>query len=311
MATRTDCYPWWHEPLTALIAQPWAKTLVPSGCPIVSGNATCAPEQMRANSEAWLKQRYPQVLVQLGGSLTLKTYTLGRYLHSEQGNGTAEERVAVAEAGLNEAARSNRTLLQMLAPQGYFGPIHADESVCLARGYARGTRQNRCGTSKNSHTCCAPYGRWAATTRDPSIASLVCAHYVVTGQTDNFARGAVTQWGPEAWINDGQAALNNFVKNIAASDNFYWIGDLPGVDPFGLFLVRKGVPLGTLKATALAEGQRALALPRKAPPTLTLCPEGPGGGGGPSGGEIVLAVAGLAAGVFAGRFAARRLGFMV
>jgi hypothetical protein len=310
MATRTDCYPWWHEPLTALIAQPWAKTIVPSGCPIVGGNATCSPEQMRANSETWLQQKYPQVLAQLGGALTLKTYTLGRYMHSEVGSGTAEERVAVGEAALNQAPASNRTLLQMLAPQGYFGPIHASESVCLARGYARGTRQNGCGGSANPNTCCAPFGRWASTARDPSIASLVCAHYVASGQTDNFARSAVTQWGPEAWIKEGQGRLDRFVAQAAYKD-LYWVGDLPGVDPFNTFLVRKGVPLGTLKATAIAAGQRALALPRKAPPTLTLCPEGPGGGGGPSGGEIVLAVAGLAAGVFAGRFAARRLGFMV
>lgn len=309
MATRTDCYPWWHAPLSALIAQPWAKTFVPSGCPIVGGNATCSPEQMRANSEAWLQQRYPQVLVMLGGSLTLKTYTLGRYMGSEVGSGTAEERVAVGEAALNQMAASNRTLLQMLAPQGYFGPIHADESVCLARGYAQGSRQNKCGGTADPATCCAPYGRWAATTRDPSIASLVCAHYVATGKTDNFARGAVTQWGPEAWIKQGQARLDRFVAQ-AANGNLYWVGDLPGVDPFHTFLVRKGVPLGTLKASALAEGQRALALPRKPMPTLPLCPEGPSGGG-PSGGEIVLAVAGLAAGVFAGRFAARRLGFMV
>lgn len=310
MPTPTTCYPWWHAPLLDLTRQPWAETIIPSGCGIVNGDATCSPEQMRATSEQWLRAKHPAVLTLIGGSLPLRTYTFARYMHSEVGSGTIEERVAVGEAALGQGKLTGRTIEKMLTPTGFYGPIHASEDVCIARNYARGTRQNKCGGTANPKTCCSPFNRWASTARDPSLATLVIAHYVVTGQTGNFANDAVTQWGPEAWIKEGQARLDKFVEQ-AANQGLYWVGPLPGVDPFHTFLTAKIKDPGPARAYLIQRGKDALRLPRQrfTPPTLSSCGPAPSNGGDatPSGGDaprdatkVVLAVAGLILGGAAG-----------
>lgn len=255
------CWPWFSSSYRSLNTEAWTKTIIPSGCGVDSGgNVACSPESIRAKAEAWLAQRYPQVLAQIGGRLALDTYTLARYMHSEVGSGTVEERVAVGEAALNQARISRRTIYQMLTPTGFYGPIHAPRDWCLAHGYS-------CSSTSNPNVCCAPYKRWASTARDPSIMSLLLAHLAVSGASGDFAEGAVTQWGPEAWIKDGQAKLSSFVRNIAASSKYYWVGPLPGVDPWHTFLVRKEWfgPSSPMGADLVARGIEALTLPRRAP----------------------------------------------
>ncbi len=207
---------------------------------------------MRAASASWLASNYPQVLAQLGGTLALSTYTLARYLHSEVGSGTVEERVAVAEAAVNRARRErtdiNGLLLYRQPPghpnRGYYGPIH---------GVGTGTST-------------APYGRWAATSQNPSIMSLLIANLVTSGASKDFALGADDQDGPEAWINQGQTALNNYVKRLATSGKF-WVGPLAGVDPWHTFLQFTPDPLTrqVMGAELTRRGIEALTLPRRAP----------------------------------------------
>lgn len=189
----------------------------------------------------------------IGGRLSLDVYTFARYIHSEVGSGTAEERVAVGEAALNQARASKRSIYQLLTPSGYYGPIHAPDSVCTARGY---------NCAGKSGVCCNPYGRWAATSRDPSVASIVIAWLVVDGQTNNFANDAVTQWGPEAWVAKGQAHIDAFVSNIAKTSKYYWVGPLPGVDPWHTFLVFKSVWTAdsTMGRAYIQRGQEALQM---------------------------------------------------
>ena len=92
-----------------------------------------------------------------------------------------------------------------------------------------------------------------------------------------------------------------------------WLWYAPGVkadSPQGKALIQRALD-EVARCQGTLPGNRRCANRPVWPADLPICSGGGGGGGGPSGGEIVLAVAGLAAGVFAGRFAARRLGFAV
>lgn len=287
MPTPTNCYPSWYAPFATLAAQSWTKTIIPSGCVVNNqGNIPCAPSSMRASAEAWLTKNAPQVLPMIGGALSQDVYTFARYMHSEVGSGTVAERVAVGEAGVNQGKASGRTITKMLMPSGYYGPIHAPDAYCASIG---------------KPPMCAPFSRWAATSRDPSIMSLLLAHLVVSGGSRNFANGAVTQWGPEAWIKDGQTRLTNFVKNIAATSKYYWVGPLPGIDPFHTFLVYKATLIEPLKSAAIQRGIAALTLPRKpfVAPELPVCRDGFFTSDyGLSGAEIALVALGSLAGLF-------------
>jgi hypothetical protein len=267
MTTSTTCYPYWHSNFAPLAAG--QQTFVRSGCGVGSdGNVNCDPEAMRASAE--------QQLAQLGfpRSLSLETYTLARYMHGEVGNGTVEERVAVGEAAVNRAKLERTTvngLLLFRQPQGHpnrgrYGPIH--------------------GVGAGVST--APYGRWATTSVDPTLTTLLLADLVMSGKTYDFSNGADDQDGPEAWINQGQASLHGYVKNLA-NRNKFWVGPLPGIDHWHTFLQFTAGPLAD-KATLLQRGLEALTLPAqrpKWPADLPLCSK-------PAGGALLWTVAVLA-----------------
>ena len=67
-----------------------------SGCRVNEvGNVACGPDALRAQAEGMLRQAG----VWAGRrSLPRPTYTLARYMASEVGNGTPEEKVAVGQA---------------------------------------------------------------------------------------------------------------------------------------------------------------------------------------------------------------------
>lgn len=201
--------PWWSSYYQAL-----PKIAVPSGCPTVKGNVDCDPETMRAKAE---RQGLAQGWWPQGKPLTLETYTIARYITSEVGSGTPEERVAVAEAVVNRARLEhtdvNGMLLYRQKPghpnRGHYGPIHGPAGVSTA-----------------------PYGRWAATSRDPTSVNLLLADFVLSGGSSDFAQGADDQNGME-YFKDPAA---NVRKEAAQGD--YWIGPLPGVDYWRTFLYK-------------------------------------------------------------------------
>jgi hypothetical protein len=301
MATPTDCLPWWHD-----VFQPMVSTLsvnVPSGCSVAfdptTGDIPCPPEQMRATAEAFLRAHYPQYLAGfLGGRLTLDTYTFARYMESEVGSGTIEERVAVGEAGLHRGQRIGRSISQLLMPRGFYGPIHAPDWRCAQLINPRTGAPYNC--SNSAGTCCNPYGRWAASTRSPTVLTILLAHLIVTGQSDNFSNDADDQDGPEAWIKQGQAALTNYVKGLAANGKF-WVGPLPGIDHWRTFL--QFTPNLIVRATKgpalLQRGIAALMLPRRPPLVgLPVCPKGASTTESMTGAEIALVALGSLAGLY-------------
>ncbi len=255
MATPTTCLPWWHQRFAPVAAAP--QVTIGSGCSTnASGNIPCSPESMRANAE--------QRLQQAGylSSLSLDAYTLARYMQGEVGNGTIEERVAVGEAAVNRARREGTSINGLLLyrqpaghpNRGFYGPIHG------------------VGTGVST----APYGRWATTAADPTLLTVLLANLVITGESADFANGADDQDGPEAWISQGQAALNNYVARLA-SQGKYWVGPLPGVDHWRTFLqITPGVSASSPAGQALMQrGMEALALPARRPwwpSDLPFCP---------------------------------------
>lgn len=273
MATRQDCLPWFH----VYAAIP--KITVPSGCATVNGNVNCAPESMRANAEAQGRSQgwWPNK------SMSLATYTLARYITSEVGSGSVEDRVAVGEAAVNRARMSNTDVNGILLyrqavgnpHRGYYGPIHGPEGVSTA-----------------------PYGRWAATSRDPTNVNLLLADLILTGQTDNFADGADDQNGIE-YFQDPAANVRR-----EAQQGDYWVGPLPGVDHWRTFLYRHYgySPSSAMGAALLQRGLAAVA--SRARPDwsgLRVCAGGPPLGIAGKLGLGLVAVVGIGGGYVLGR----------
>jgi len=192
------CLPYWHN--LGLI-----KGTISSGCSIVNGNVNCDPERMRAAAEAKLKALG---YLPANGVLPLEAYTLARYMTSEVGSGTPEERVAVGEAAVNRAKLEGliggiNALLLYRQPEGnphrgYYGPINVTPAT----------------------------GRWAATSRDPNIADLLLASLIIAGKT-NFNNGADDQDGMESakYFPNPQYSVRH-----KAESGDYWVGPLPNVD---------------------------------------------------------------------------------
>ena len=240
---------------------------------------------MRANAERQL-----QVRGLFDKGLSLETYTLARYMQGEVGSGTVEERVAVGEAAKNRARREHTGILGLLLyrqpvghpNRGYYGPIH---------GVGTGTST-------------APYGRWATTSQDPSVLTLALADLVVSGDSRDFSKGADDQDGPEAWISQGQTALDSYVRRLASQGKF-WVGPLPGVDHWRTFLQFTPDPIsrGALGSQLLTRGLDALRLPARRPAwgSLPICDK-------PTSSAVTFLVmmAGLAGGLLAANWVARR-----
>lgn len=254
-----ECLPWWSRPFGEMAKS--TQVTIASGCSVnAQGNVGCSPESMRASAEKRLRDAGAL------SSLSLETYTLARYMHSEVGSGSIFERVAVGEAARNRARRENTTINGLLLyrqksghpNRGFYGPIH---------GVGTGTST-------------APYGRWASTSRDPTILTILLADLVTSGKSGNYARGADDQDGPEYWAPKGQTSLDNYVRGLASRGK-YWIGPLAGIDHWHTFLqYTPGISMQSPQGQALlARGLSALQLPMTRPKwnlsTLPLCSEGP------------------------------------
>jgi hypothetical protein len=260
--TATDCYPPFHAKFAALAAGP--QTTVFSGCAVNAlGNIACAPEAMRANAEVQLRRLAPGLFE---GGLSLEAYTLARYMASEVGSGTVEERVAVGEAAVNRAKleRLSRGILSLLLFRqgsghpnfGFYGPIHATAESCAQRGLPE---------------FCHPFGRWAATTRDPTVLTLLLANLIMTGQSGNFANGADDQsdmLNRKAYPNPASTLQHKATKGD------YWVGPLPGINHHHTFLFRQFgfSPVSPQGAALLVRGIAALSSPPPVwPANLPIC----------------------------------------
>ena len=273
----TACWPSWHSQYSQLVAA--GSATINSGCATVNGNVTCRPEDMRAQAERVM-----------GVPVSLEAYTLARYMQSEVGTGTIEERVAVGEAAVNRG-RLEKGLLQLLlyrqssghANYGWYGPIHGGS------------------------TATAPYGRWAATSKDPTVGTMRLALLIMSGGSGNFNRGADDQNGLQ-YYNDPEGDVR---KKAAAKS--YWVGPLPGVDPWHTFLYRKyGYSMTSPEGMALLNrglnyvSQRKRVGSKWASTLPTENPTCTAFSGGAIVGFFLLGSAALAGAIYAGRVVALR-----
>ena len=204
-------YASWHSRFAPLIGGRPDKTMLRSGCsPDADGNIQCAPEIMRASAEEQLQasEFWPR-----GKPLDLATYTLARYMQSEVGSGTAEERVAVGEAAVNRARRRNQDvngLLLYTQPNRLYGQINVPGKGNINR-------------------------RWAATSRDPSVLTTLLADLVISGKSENISRDADDQDGLE-FKRYFPVPMNRILSE--ARSGKYWVGPIPGVDHWKTTLFR-------------------------------------------------------------------------
>ncbi len=236
----------------------------------------------------------------LGVPISLTAYTLARYVTTEVGTKSVGERVAVIQDALNRVNYVEKTgdvlklLLYRQPPghpnRGFYGPIHGRDS------------------SGAVNIQSAPYGRWAATTRDPTLSNLMIVKAVLDGEIPaDFNKGGDDQMGPEH-LNDPVGS----VRSHATRSRQYWVGPLPGVDPWRTITYRtmKDVdPNSELGQRLIARGVAAMQAPRPDWSTLPACGDAPraGSGGGLDmttagkvavGGAVVTAAAVVAAAVY-------------
>lgn len=209
-ATPTTCYPSWTPKYRDIIAR--GQTKLASGCATVDGNVQCKPEDMRAAAEAKLRAAgwWPA-----DKPLSLEAYTLARNIQSEVGNTRLFEMVAVGEAAVNRARVEKKpSVLNILLYRqqaghpnyGWYGPVHGPKGVISA-----------------------PYKRWAATSADPTIAAVMVADLILSGGSGNFNNLADNQAGLQ-YV--GAFATPEATLLRQALSGNYWVGHLPGVDPW-------------------------------------------------------------------------------
>lgn len=230
------CLPDWVHRYAAI-----PNTTVSSGCSVnAQGNVPCDPAAMAQAASR-----------QIGRTVSLEAYTLARYITSEVGTRSVPERVAVAQAAVNRVKNTEGLgsvldlLLYRQTPghpnRGYYGPIHGSELS-------------------------APYGRWAATSRDPALSNIIIAIDVLNGTIPTgFSKGADDQYGPEILVRkQGLEVTQNGVRR-RGGERRYWVGPLPGVDHQRTFLytTRRDIdPASSMGQALIQRGVAAIAAAR-------------------------------------------------
>jgi hypothetical protein len=263
----TLCYPIWHSKLSEL-ASAYGRTVVAKpGCGVVlkpnpvlvvdgtcrdvSGNwglVPCSPETLRSHAENALASM--GLLATFGGRLPLDVYSLARNIAAEQQSGTVEEKVALALSTLGQARKRGVSASDLILSNNrgkrLYGRIHGyfDDELPIGSPCEKSTR----------------FGRWTASTKDPTILDLLIAQFVFSGgagepgDPSNFAGGA-----------DDQAALgrNEGWMKSQWEKSSYWIGDRPGINPrtLTLFATRKDIAPNSPEGRALLE--RGLQMQRR------------------------------------------------
>ena len=203
------------------------------------GWVLCPPEMLRANAERRMRELgyWPKTK-----KLSLHTYSAARNIASEQGSGTVEMKACLALSTWGQAARGVRgknvtevILRNKLCSDGRNG------SRCLY-----GRIHGKEGTST------APFGRWTASSQDPSVVDILIADFVLSGgagqplDPGNFARGA-----------SNQAESSAVGVTSKAKYREYWVGPIPNVNPKKLMLM-------AMDKTIAPDSPRGLELIRRA-----------------------------------------------
>lgn len=251
-APRWWCVPGWHAMIVG-----WDKAygLVPAST-TCNGAYDCNedPEAMRGAAEQIL---IGLGLIPLGVTLPIDAYTLARNIHSEFGEGTPEERVAVAFAGLNRYREEKAASLtaHLLGTRGKYG--------------------DQIGTA-----------RPASTKFDPNVADLLLAFYVFNGWSggwledptlgathffDRVSQDAMNARDP----GNNPPSLAVYNDWVGGGDYLTWVGHVPNVRPHRLALFKRRYELAqdpNERAVAREAGWKAITGQNRAPRPLATCP---------------------------------------
>lgn len=169
-----------------------------------------------------------------GARLTWAEYTLARNITSEVGTSVIGDAVNVGQCALNRAMLAGRSVNDVLlyrqsavgpyaVNRGFYGPING----------------------RNASGLTAPYGRWASTTKDPTVRAIALAQDILAGVIPAaFNKGADDQANLTIYRDPAAA-----VRKHAAAGAF-WVGPLPGVNH------RRTMAFRTLKGLDVATATR-------------------------------------------------------
>lgn len=255
------CVPPWHDTVMGWEAK-YGRTPIPSGGCASSPECALDPEAMRAKAEAQVKTLgvYPPAV-----DLPLDVYTLARNITSEFGDGTPEEKVAVALAGLNRAKEEGADSLtaHLLGTRKRYG-----EQIGIARP--------------------------AATRQDPTVCDLLIASMVYTGwiqgEFEDITHGAthyldrVSQDAAHARNPETPNGAAVFLDWSSGGDYLTWAGHVPNVRPWRLALLQRRRELGQSpegrkeRQLATKMGQLAVLAQNRQPKPYNECRKGIVGG---------------------------------
>lgn len=240
------------------------RTTVSSGCKIITdpnnalfGFIPCDPDDMRARAAR-----------ATGRAITLDQYSLARNIATEIGSGSIGEKVAMALSTVGRAAlgTSGTTVTEVVLKN----------SKC---SFGRGERCLYGSIHAAGNVDTAPFGRFTASTQDPTLQDFAIAEFVLNGDAggalalSNFARGADDQWSPlSSKRGDRSAAIQTGLDKIGgeALQGDFWVGSICGVDPVKIQLFKRRAELkGTPEGAALVvQLRREYALNAGAPGVL-------------------------------------------
>jgi hypothetical protein len=227
------CLPHYHDELENYALD----TRKVTNCPVGSDDyVPCTPESLRKQAESFLRAAGQWSRLR---ALPLDTYSLARNIRSEHGSGNVEEKVAIAEAARNEAARRNKSVTELL--------------LINNKGRSLYGRQNQ--------------GRFAGTSIDPTVGDIKIADYVLRKRT-NLSYGATKYLHPGGMGDRLFTVLNDWAKSNV------WVGHIPGILTHKQFMMRRVQPGEDLALVAQRNAEGFAALRQKSSPTLVadVCP---------------------------------------
>jgi hypothetical protein len=197
------CTPTWH----ATVEQWLEDRRKVTQCPVIDGAdarfpapgfVPCNPEALRQSAEKKLKGWG------IADSLSIDEYSLARNLASEYSKATAEMKVAVAEAAVNDSRRKGLSITQYVLKNRHGIKLYG--------------RQRQ--------------GREVGTALDPNVGDVRVAKFVLQGKSGNFARGATLYLDPSGMGDRLVPVLENWMRQNV------WVGHLPNVPLGRLFMLR-------------------------------------------------------------------------
>lgn len=206
------CRPRWVKRflLRASRADARLTTCVPE-----EGRAPCSPESLRAKAEKRASELLGRPI-----KVTNDAYALARYIASERGSGTPETKLLLAQLAIRQAQGREQSVYKLLACTNKWGACVYGPINVVVQEWDPET-----GVVGEKYT--APFGRWAATTKDPHLDDLLIAQFALAGGAPGFARGADDQDSPK--IVGQRKILDKAAKHV------YWVGQIPGVEAHEVF----------------------------------------------------------------------------